>query len=178
MAKEFFDIDYGTVTAQFFDEYCSDFSAYNGSYIGTYLDDFEGYIAYIYFAGKKAVEVYPTPEWVCSRDFDESGSRDCRYEAEEMGESWLEPANKALMIITDKDLNREEALESLQYCFAEDVVTVKDWNEYFKDMVDDCCYDCDFSIREDLLPDFKALKEGKFVYEGKLVAEIGKGYVE
>ena len=177
MAKDFFDIDYGTVTAQFSDEYCSDFSSYNGSYIDTYLDDFEGYIAYIYFAGKKAVEIYPTYEWVC-RTFDEGDSRDCRYEVEEIGELWLGPVNKALLITTDKDLNSEEALESLRYYFAEDVKTVKDWHEYFKDMVDDCCHDCDFSIREDLLPDFKALKEGKFVYEGKLVAEIGKGYVK
>lgn len=177
MAKEFFEVDYGTVTAQFYDEYCSDFSSYNGSYIGTYLDDFEGYIAYIYFAGKKAVEIHPTDEWVC-RVFDDCDYRDCRGEAEDIKEWWLEPVNKALQIITDKDPNREEALESLRYYFAEDVKTVKDWNEYFKDMVDDCCHDCDFSIREDLLPDFKALKEGKLIYEDKLVAEIGKGYIE
>lgn len=140
------------------------------------LDSIQGCICEMYFAGKKFGEAHEKEiDWAFENI--ESG-RSSNGELHEEVEYYLSNLNDVLYLITDEDNNEstENKLEELHLFLGRNgtgTLAYKTWEDYFQ-----CLGEVEdhvsmvFKIRGDLLPDFNALKQGKFIYEGKLMAEI------
>ena len=142
-------------------------------------DPEENALIRIYFAGKEVYTAHPG-EYFATREFEFGGEPfDYKHEAEETNYH-LNFLNDILKAITDKHLDKEEAMERIRAVLSEDGEE-DTWQEYFRrrtcfDVRSDEAY---YKLKEELLPDIKALfEEGKLIINNELVAEAGKGYIE
>lgn len=176
MSKEFFEVEAGEATATYIEGMIGDPSVANGTCWTCEIEDINGELATIYFSGKKVVEVRPNANCFVEYFTDH---RHFDREAAEIEES-LNHINTVLKTITNKHISREEAMAVVEYNFVNETEAVDNWKDYFQEVVFQYMWaDMDgFILEETFLPDFKPLKEGKLVFDGKLVAEAGKGYIK
>lgn len=176
MSKEFFEVEAGEATATYIEGMMGDPSVANGTCWTHEIEDINGELVTIYFNGKKAVKVWPNANcfveyFTDHRHFDK--------EAAEIEET-LNHINTALKAITNKHMSREETMAVVEYDFINEAEWADNWKDYFQVVVFQYMWvNMDgFILEETFLPDFKSLKEGKLVFDDKLVAEAGKGYIK
>lgn len=174
MSREFFEVTPGEATATYSRGWIGDPSVIGGTHEILELDDVDGEMATIYFGGKVVAEVWPDGSL-----FDGDDYRYFVSEAEEIEEP-LDHINTALKAITNEHLSKEEAMAIVEYNFINETEDIDDWRDYFQEVAFQYIWGdiYDWEMKEAFLPDFKALKEGKFILNDKLIAEAGKGYIK